>query len=425
MYEDELERVKGKIRKLHHEGKLVNRQIIFFGVSENTRQMMEIVKEYSYKPSCIIDNERAKDGKYCYQTQVKSVSKLSKEEIEDGIYFIYSYFWKEMQSQLYQMGVSKERVHSFFLTDRTLDEQFERAEKGFEICEELKTEIGDYPIFVCPYTGTGDVYLIGTFWDEYLQRNCIENYIFLVVNKPCEMVTKIFDIKNVRKITQVESSYLMEYYKLCLKDSDLIILNDSWWELRANPLQRFRGCKGLYFTQIFRKFVFNLPEKSKPKQPKLKKEDERVSRIFEEAQIRPQNTVIIAPFSNTLFDLPLDFWKDIILELRKKGYDICTNCGSPTEEPIEGTKRLFFPLDIAPQIIQNAGYFIGVRSGFCDCISASKAKKIIIYDKNNRFFNCSAFEYFNLKDMQLCDDAIEIEYDYDYDKLKLDILSNL
>jgi hypothetical protein len=45
-------------------------------------------------------------------------------------------------------------------------------------------------------------------------------------------------------------------------------------------------------------------------------------------------------------------------------------------------------------------------------ISGTKAKKIILYDKGNRFYMGSAFEYFSLKGMELCDNAIEIEYEH-------------
>ena len=45
-------------------------------------------------------------------------------------------------------------------------------------------------------------------------------------------------------------------------------------------------------------------------------------------------------------------------------------------------------------------------------ISGADAKKIILYDKGNRFYMGSAFEYFNLKEMELCDDAVEIEFEH-------------
>ena len=73
---------------------------------------------------------------------------------------------------------------------------------------------------------------------------------------------------------------------------------------------------------------------------------------------------------------------------------------------------MFFPLDIAPHFIERAGCFIGVRSGFCDVISGSHAKKIVLYDKGNRFYMGSAYEYFNLDSMELCCDAVELEFDH-------------
>jgi hypothetical protein len=344
------------------------------------------------------------------------VSKLTADEIETGVFLIYSFFWREMQAQLVQLGVSSERICSFFLPDRTLDEQFEMAETGADMCAKFRKEAGNLPIFLCPYTGTGDIYLIGTFWNEYLESKKMDDYIFVVISKACEMVTNIFGFHNVKRIKQVESSYLVEYYKLCNEEAGIIILNDSWWELRANPLQRFRGYKGLYFTEIFRKFVFDLPDTSKPVQPKLKDVSDVTGRIFTEAGLVPGKTVVLSPYSNTLSDLTLEFWKKLAEELKASGYCVCTNCGSDDEKEIEGTIRLFAALDLAPQVIEKAGYFVGVRSGFCDCISAAKAKLVVLYDKRNRFFNCSAYEYFSLNHMGLRDDAVEIEYERLEDK---------
>ncbi len=423
MYEDELSRVKKRIDSLHNDNKLKNHPIIMFGVSENTRQMIRMVNGYGYRVSWVIDNDLARKGSNCYQIPVKPVTELSSEEISKGIYFIYSYFWREMKSQLLEMGVDEQRVYSFFLPDRTLEEQFEMAEKGMAMSEYFRNKIGNYPIFLCPYTGTGDIYLIGTFWNEYLKRNNISDYIFIVVSKACARVAEIFDIRNVCQITQVESSYIVEFYKLCGEKAGIKILNDSWWELRANPLQRFRGFKGLFFTEIFRKFVFDFEDDVTPVQPELKNADNELLPVFEKYNLTKGHTVVLSPYSNTLSDLPIGFWTKMVEDLHSRGFDVCSNCGAE-EIPIDGTAAVFVPLNIAPQFIEKAGFFIGVRSGFCDCISAADAKKIILYDKRNRFFNCSAFEYFNLKNMGLCDDAVELEYETDNtDKLKEQILS--
>lgn len=413
MYEDEQRRVSNHINKLYSDGILTNRTIIMFGVSENIRQMIRMIECLGHRAACIIDNDPARKGSNCYQVPVKEVSDLTSEEVSNGVYFIYSYFWREMKSQLLELGIEEERIYSFFLTDRTLEEQFKMAERGKEICETFRDETGDYPIYLCPYTGTGDIYLIGTFWEEYLRRLEVKNYIFIVVSKACAKVAEIFDIPNVKQITQVESSYVVEFYKLCGDKTGIKILNDSWKELRANPLQRFRGFKGLYFTEIFRKFVFDLDDDVMPMQPRLKEAGAELDKIFRDNRLTAGHTVVLSPYSNTLSDLPANFWCEMVNAIKKRGFAVCTNCGED-EQPVESTTGVFIPLNIMPQFVERAGVFIGVRSGLCDCISAANAKKFILYDKKDRFFNCSAFEYFNLKNMGLCDDAVEIEYDTEH-----------
>ena len=182
----------------------------------------------------------------------------------------------------------------------------------------------------------------------------------------------------------------------------------------------------MYFTQLFRDFVFELPSDAKPQHPVLKDMDNLLQKLFEKNGLTKGKTVVLAPFSNTLLDLPQDFWSDITKSLLEKGYSVCTNCGSDTELPIEGTTKIFVPLDQAPQFVNYAGYFVGVRSGFCDIISGSTAKKVILYYKKNRFYHASAYEYFNLKGMELCGDALELEFCMDeLCEIKKEILTYL
>ena len=97
--------------------------------------------------------------------------------------------------------------------------------------------------------------------------------------------------------------------------------------------------------------------------------------------------------------------------MKDRGFVVCTNSCGDTEPAVTGTIPVFFSLDIAPQLIEKAGYFIGIRSGFCDIISGSAAKKVILYHARERFFNGSTFEYFSLKGMGLCNDAVEIVFE--------------
>lgn len=195
---------------------------------------------------------------------------------------------------------------------------------------------------------------------------------------------------------------------LCPQQVNILLLNDSWAQIHTNPLEWFRGYKGLGFTPLFRTFVFNLPDTAKPEHPKLNDANEELTQLFKDKQLQKGNTVVLSPYSNTLADLPKEFWEELAGKLKQADFVVCTNSNGKTEKAVKGTVSVFVPLNIAPQFIEQAGYFIGIRSGFCDIISGANAKKIILYDAQDRFFTSSAYEYFSLKNMQLSEDATEI-----------------
>ena len=49
-------------------------------------------------------------------------------------------------------------------------------------------------------------------------------------------------------------------------------------------------------------------------------------------------------------------------------------------------------------------------------------KKVILYEKDGFFYKCSPFDYFNLKKMGLCNDAVELEYRSDIKDEVLDTI---
>ena len=58
--------------------------------------------------------------------------------------------------------------------------------------------------------------------------------------------------------------------------------------------------------------------------------------------LQEKNTVILAPYSTTLADMPEVFWNELVDWLKAQGFIVCTNCGSPDEKAIQGTIPLFF-----------------------------------------------------------------------------------
>lgn len=410
MYETELKLIKRRILKLHRSGKLRKRQLCIFGANSNTGQITQILRKLGYEPSLIIDNDSMKWDSYCSRIKVMPVDSI--ENFPETAVIIYSFFWREMEYQLENLGLGKKNIYVLAKHQKTVYRKVLESYYGRIIYRRLVRKYGNLPIFLCPYTGTGDIYLIGTFWKEYISKEKIEDYIFCVISGACKRVATMFDIRNIVKFKkQEESAYLIQYYTLCPEEINLKILNDGWAQISGNPSEWFRGYKQMNFTELFRRFVFGLPRTSSPQHPVLKDAGKEIERIFEKKHLRKGKTIVLSPYSNTLADLPDAFWEKLAKLLIEKGYDVCTNSSGDTEPPVSGTEPIFFPLDIAPQFMNEAGCFIGIRSGFCDVISGSDAKKIILYDKYNFFYNACAFEYFSLNSMGLCKDAIEIQFD--------------
>lgn len=413
MFDYKLKRVEKRLKEQFQKGFFSGKQIYLFGVSENSRQIIKILRGVGLEPTAVLDNDKIKQGTYCSGVSVIAVEDVEAMADVNRVYVVCSLYWREMTAQLTNRGVKRKNILTLY-HEESLMECFDQALRGKRIHMQIREKYGDVPIFACPYTGTGDIYLIGTFWEEFTTKNHLDDYVFLVLNKACEKVTRLFPIKNVEVFdTKADCAYLIRYYMLCPDKVRLTLLNDSWQQVHTNPLEWFRGYRGLGFTELFRRFVFSLPDTSGPSHPVFRDAEEEIGRLFVQYQLQAGNTVVLSPYSNTLADLSDGFWEELAGKLSEEGFCVCTNCGGDTESAIQGTQGVFFPLDIAPQVIEAAGYFIGIRSGFCDVISGAKAKKIILYQAGERFFNSSTYDYFSLQKMGLSADSVEIQFTAD------------
>lgn len=410
MFDYKLKRVEKRIKERFEKGFFEGKQVYLFGVSENTRQIIKILRGLGMEPSAVLDNDKIKQGTYCGGVRVIAADAVEAVSDAENAYIVYSLYWREMTAQLRDKGVERKNILALY-HEESLPECFSQAIKGKRIYDRIKKEYGDVRIFACPYTGTGDIYLIGTFWEEYVKGNHLDDYVFLVLSKACEKAARLFAIKNICTFDKkADCAYLIRYYMLCPQKVNLTLLNDSWRQVHTNPLEWFRGYRGLGFTEMFRKFVFRLPDTAVPRHPVFPDVGEKIRQLFARYQLQAGRTVVLSPYSNTLADLSAAFWERLAEKLWEAGFCVCTNCGGDTEPAIKGTAGVFFPLDIAPQVIGAAGYFIGIRSGFCDIISGAGAKKVILYQAGERFFNSSTYDYFSLRKMGLSADSVEIQF---------------
>jgi len=170
------------------------------------------------------------------------------------------------------------------------------------------------------------------------------------------------------------------------------------------------------------KLMFRLPLDSKPLKPKINKSQKKeVLDMFNRMDLPVGKTVILCPHANAVDTkiICTDFWNKLSKSLNKKGLTICVNMPR-NDLYLENTIPINFPLRMAIQVAETAGYVISIRSGFCDLISSAKSKLNVLYPYDAKFF-----ERFSLKKMNLSDSAFEYEINKysNEDELIKDIIS--
>ncbi|MDR1192652.1 MAG: hypothetical protein LBK98_00545 [Peptococcaceae bacterium] len=406
--------MRKRIARLARRGALRDKKLILFGATLIAGEINACLLERGLTLSGIIDNDHRKIGAVCQGLPVQSPDGALLPYDSDAAVLIFSGgFYREMTSQLVRLGYARDR--QIFILNTKADEslpimasRLARVLRGLAAYRKLAGRLtGRGTVFVAPYSGTGDIYLIGLFFSEYLQQKAIKDYLFLVVNGACAKVAAMFGIGNIVVTRPTTIDSLILCHTFLRADWPLVELNDGWGRETS---QWLRGCKGLNFEKMFRYLVFGFDSNAPHRPPSPGDHRRAIDALFQRHGLRQGKTVVLSPYSNTLFGLPDDLWQNIVRHCVSLGYTVCTNCAGQREKPVAATPGIFFPLDQAVAFVEAAGFFIGARSGLCDIISAAACRKIILYDRSVLFYASSQIAYFSLGQMGLGNDAIEIEY---------------
>lgn len=285
----------------------------------------------------------------------------------------------------------------------------------------------DFKMLLCPYAGTGDVYLVCLFINQFVKKNNIDHYVLAIIGQANYKVAKLFEIENIVKISQEEADKLTYLYMaICDECNDIILMHHDPIQNYCGILENLRNINNTNFMDMYLNNVFNGLTIEDKVLPNFKYESKKIRDLIFRNRIEEGNTVVLSPYVNTLPAIPWWVWRELAEKLKMQGYMVCTNCGSPTEKAIEGTVALRFDYDVSVPILEKCGYFVGIRSGFCDIISSAKCKKIIIYQPYIFWGEGDNLDYFSLNINGFCDDAVEIEYEgIEFTKLIDDIVQNI
>lgn len=419
--------VKKQVASLCKKRVFENKKIILFGCVPLAKDLRDELKKYNYHFSAIIDNNESKVGQECLEVKIYNPEIYLKNCTDDVAIIICSNYWREMLKQAECMGYKK-NIHCHIVFERPMkmeDHSIKNfivnaiyVKRGYDIYNKYQRKYGkDTFIFVCPYQGTGDVYMAGGYFQEYLRKEKIKNYVVLVLNSACYKIASLFQIKNIEIINQKERYALMCAYDF-LGQEELKLKPLLYWGWRTKKSVIQRYCKQINFNDMFKFDVYDMKIDTEREKPIFLYDENYINDFFEDNSLRKNKTIILAPYAGSFVsDIPITFWEKLAKKFIDDGYSVCTNSVGEKEPVIKGTKGVFFDLRYAVPIVEAAGVFIGLRSGLCDIISSAKCKKIVFYENG---FNASQFDFFSLKQMGLSNDVMEIIYECETDDIFLE-----
>lgn len=296
-----------------------------------------------------------------------------------------------------------------------------RVLSGYRVYAGLISTYGeDAAIFGTAWRGIGDYYICASYLPAWLQKNEIERFVFLTPGGGEQKTLDLFPTGSghtIRLLSGEEGYSYLLFFRAFLGADRCQFYNfhhqQSFPSSETQNISRgmLQGFRGLNMADFYLACGLGLPSAAVKKDPVFSTDHKKLQRYFQEYDLQPGRTVLIAPYSTGLAEyLPPDsFWIELVGVLKTLGYSVCTNCAGD-EKPIMGTTGLCVPLSEIVPFLNMAGGFIGIRSGLCDVISTSDCKKVILHTYEAKWWPVGrSVGFTGLVGMGLCDDAVEIE----------------
>lgn len=272
--------------------------------------------------------------------------------------------------------------------------------KWKEAYEKIRLSYPTEYLFINPHV-SGDIYLSCLYIFGYIRDNDIGDYVYLVSSMSSKKVAELFGIDAV----------IWDKGKLF----DIV----SWGrykgfeETKIKKMHPYIGeQRGLWhyvmdidYNTMMQKWLFKAPNRITSYD--IRQEDSDY--IFEKYNLKKGKTVLISPYSHSVAQMDLSLFNYITNVLIDNGYSVCTNIAGE-EKALPNTVGLCLPYINCVDFLNKAGYFIGARSGFCDVISTTTARMVVLY-------RSGSYKHFSIREMGLkTKDILEFCIDIESEK---------
>jgi len=415
--------IRDDLLNLRFQGAFHNKKIAIIGSWDNAGEIKDILNHLGLTLTHIADNNPKKQGISRLGIISQSVESLVNEK-ELVILVINNYFWKDIQNQLGRLGFVKERdfyivyggekfrlrsqiaSDTLLLPDVDWAECKDRAKNAFDSYTYLEEKYNGMPIWLMHQPSLGDLYIFSLFLPYAMGVRTISECecVLIVTKNSVKKLAVVLGYKYIELITFEEAN--RNWLLLMRMMGEHLNVQNAVYHGLNNILESLASYSKLNFRDSFTKYVFHLRNEVDPIYPMFPKRKEYVLAQFKDYGLKLGKTVVISPYAGHFIALiDEEHWKKLITALTEKGYSVCTNCGSSKELPLPGTKAPFIELQDCVEFVEMAGYFIGVRSGFCDLVCMANCKKIVIYETGAP---ASSIDYFGFKSMGIGRNIIEL-----------------
>lgn len=392
------------------------KKVVIFGCTIFARDIRDALQSRGIGISAMLDNNPDKAGKECLNVDVWLPEDFFSRERTDTVIIVCSKYNHEMIQQLLRLGHDEKEIldipvsesnQVFDDSEEDFENKLREVKEGLALYEKIKGRYADdFFVFLCPYPGTGDIYMAGSYFREYCVQNGIGDYIFLVQGENCRKVAELFQIKNIEVVSELEKTRLLQAWEFVGKEK-MQLKPLLYWGWRTKRFLYADKYPAITFHEMFLYDVFGMDKAAGRELPVVDRSEEYAERLFKKKGLRKGKTVILSPYAGSFVsDMRKEEWAGIAKGLAQRGYDVCTNCNGESEKPVEGTIPFFFPYYEAVSVIEYAGGFIALRSGLCDVVSSADCKMVIIYETG---FNAAKYEFFSLKKLGMKDIVYEYE----------------
>ncbi len=396
---------------------LKSKNIYLFGHCEATLTLIDLLLLKGYNPVSILDNSNLKQGKKYKDINVvypAEIKKLSKDEQKDTVVLIVSRFYASMFRQLRELGfngriekiIDYNSYSEYSLSKETINKMWKREQEGENLVSKFKKNYGSAFKVYCPFNALGDIYFMISYWPAFAKKRGIKDPVFLVTGEAlCDVISLFSDYRTA----VYEKSDLDKMIQASLYTND----KNSFIAHQDRPyvinLAKALYVKKIPLDKIYCCGVYGLLPDTLPQKPDI---NTKLSKKYD--CIKKGKSVIFSPYAKSVPKIPDEIWQSAIKYYKDKGYDLYTNVAKG-EAPLNETLPLSPSIKEFPKVVERAGTFVGIRSGLCDIIRETKAKKIALYP--DYYYGDTKWKAIDMYFIEEFDQNIEVSEDIKWETL--------